>query len=208
MKRSSFLRIAPTTDRLTVRLTRCKACRRQFIPARPFITWCCEDCGAVVALDLLAKAERVAAKAQQGREAADRKVTRQRIAALKSRAQHLKEAQAAFNSYIRARDEIAGLPCVSCGRFHTGAYDAGHYRSVGAMPALRFSEINCHRQCVPCNQHKGGNIVEYRIGLVKRIGVLSVEWLEQDIHPARKYTIPEAQAIRAKYKLKRKELQA
>lgn len=136
---------------------------------------------------------------------ADRADTRKRLAALKSRASHLKDAQAAFNKFIRARD--AALPCVSCGRFHTGAWDAGHYRSVGAMPALRFVEINVHRQCVPCNQHKSGNVIEYRIGLVKRIGVLSVEWLEQD-HPAKKYTILEAQAIKATYKQKLKDFQA
>lgn len=74
------------------------------------------------------------------------------------------------------------------------------------MPALRFEELNVHKQCVPCNQHKAGNIVEYRIRLVERIGLALVEWLEQD-HPPAKFTIEDAQRIKAHYKQKLKELQ-
>ena len=44
-----------------------------------------------------------------------------------------KRAQDAINAYIRARDR--DLPCISCNRHHTGKYDAGHYRSVGACSA-------------------------------------------------------------------------
>jgi len=137
------------------------------------------------------------------REKKDRQVTRKRLDALKTRSDYLKQAQAAFNSYIRERDRE--LPCVSCGRFHDGAYDAGHYRSVGAMPALRFHELNTHRQCVPCNQHKAGNIVEYRLGLIKRIGLAMVDWLEMD-HPPAKYSIEEIKQIRATYVAKLKQL--
>ncbi|WP_221290116.1 recombination protein NinG [Massilia aurea] len=61
------------------------------------------------------------------------------------------------------------LRCISCGRHHTGIRDAGHYRSDGAQPALRFHEDDADKQCVPCNQHKGGNAIEYRIALRTRI---------------------------------------
>jgi hypothetical protein len=195
MKRTGFssvLRVA--SHNLAARKPRtrkCAECRKTFTPRTHMHVCCSLEC----ALD----------QNDKRKAKADRADTRKRLAALKSRASHLKDAQAAFNKFIRARD--AALPCVSCGRFHTGAWDAGHYRSVGAMPALRFVEINVHRQCVPCNQHKSGNVIEYRIGLVKRIGVLSVEWLEQD-HPAKKYTILEAQAIKATYKQKLKDFQA
>jgi len=50
---------------------------------------------------------------------ADRRAQKEK---LKTRKDWLREAQAAFNSYIRERDR--GLPCISCGRHHTGAYDA------------------------------------------------------------------------------------
>ncbi|WEF34876.1 recombination protein NinG [Pseudoduganella chitinolytica] len=136
-------------------------------------------------------------------EQQERKADRERKQQLKTRSEHLADAQAAFNAYIRARD--AHLPCISCGRYHTGAYDAGHYRSVGAQPALRFHEDNTHRQCVPCNQHKSGNAVEYRLGLIARIGAERVAFLELE-HPPAKYTIEDAQRIKAEYRAKLKQL--
>ena len=129
----------------------------------------------------------------------ERKVLKERREALKTRADYLREAQAAFNSFIRKRDEK--LPCISCGRFHTGSYDAGHYRSVGAMSSLRFDETNCHKQCVPCNQFKSGNILEYRLGLIKKIGQAAVDYLEND-HPPLALSIEEIKAVKATYKEK------
>jgi len=65
--------------------------------------------------------------------------------------------------------------------------DAGHYRSRGAAPHLRFNVFNCHAQSVKDNRHLSGNIVEYRMRLIERIGLERVERLEQD-HSYRKYT--------------------
>jgi hypothetical protein len=67
------------------------------------------------------------------------------------------------------------------------------------MSALRFNELNCHRQCAPCNNHKSGNITEYRIELIRRIGENLVEWLEKD-HPPHRWTIEELKGIRQYYK--------
>jgi 5-methylcytosine-specific restriction endonuclease McrA len=138
------------------------------------------------------------------REKKDRKETRTKLTALKTRSEWLKEAQVEFNRYIRERDR--DLPCISCGRFHGGSYDAGHYRSVGAAPHLRFNEDNCWRQCVPCNQHKAGNAIEYRIHLVERIGTERVSSLESD-NSVRKWSIDDAKRIKAEYRDKFKELQ-
>lgn len=199
MKRSVELKRTPFKPRLPdampkpppgPRKRKCRICKEHFLPRNSTHTACKPEC----ALE--------AAKLK--REALARRDDRLRKQKLKSRSRWLGEAQAAFNAYIRARD--AALPCISCGRHHEGAYDAGHYRSVGAMLALRFEELNVHKQCVPCNQHKAGNIVEYRIRLVDRIGLPMVEWLEQN-HPPAKYTIEDAQRIKALYKQKLKELQ-
>lgn len=89
---------------------------------------------------------------------------------------------------------------------HTGQWHAGHFLSVGAHPELRFLEINIWRQCKPCNVDLSGNVLLYRKELIKRIGIENVEFLEGP-HPARKYTIADAQAIKAEYKLKLKGLQ-
>lgn len=173
------------------RTRRCKICRTAFLPRSITHKACGPDCAATIAVT--------------ERERAERKETKARREAMKSRSAWLRDAQHAFNAFIRARD--ARLPCVSCGLYHEGAWDAGHYRSVGAAPALRFHEDNCHRQCVPCNQHKSGNIILYRIGLLARIGPDRLAFLEGP-HEPKKYSIEEAKAIRALYKAKLKEINA
>lgn len=119
------------------------------------------------------------------------------------RSHWMKKAQIAFNAYIRARD--AGKPCISSGRPLVGKFDAGHYRSVGAHPELRFCELNCHGQSVADNQHKSGNLVEYRINLISRIGLDAVEWLEGP-HEPKKYTIDDLKEIEKEYREKLKKL--
>lgn len=171
------------------RLKRCAVCREKFQPRSMTHKACSPECAAI--------------HAEATRKAQERKRDRERKQSLKTRQDWLREAQAAFNAFIRQRDH--DQPCISCGRFHTGSYDAGHYRSVGAQPALRFNEVNVHKQCVPCNQHKGGNIIEYRIRLVEKIGRVGVEWLEME-HPPAKYSIEDAKQIKAQYVAKFKQL--
>lgn len=188
----AFTRPVPTSEPKPPRGPRqrkCKVCRSLFVPRSITHKACGEECAVVVA--------------EEARKAAERKADRVRKVALKTRQQWLREAQTAFNSFIRVRDH--DQPCISCGRFHDGSYDSGHYRSVGAQPALRFDETNVHKQCVPCNQHKGGNIVEYRIRLIQKIGREAVELLEIE-HAPTKYTIEDAQRIKAVYKAKLRAL--
>lgn len=116
----------------------------------------------------------------------------------------IKKTQTIFNSYIRLRDDT--LPCVSCLRFHDGQYHAGHYRSVGANPELRFDPRNCHKQCAPCNDHLSGNLVNYRINLVAKHGVEFVDFLEGP-HKPKRYTIPELKELQQHYKQLIKELE-
>lgn len=122
----------------------------------------------------------------------------------RSRGEWLKLAQQAFNAWIRKRDH--GKPCISCGTTANVQYCAGHYRTVGACPELRFEPLNVHLQCNKnCNMEKSGNIIEYRIRLSAKIGAESLAWLE-GYHAPKKYTIPELQAIIAEYKAKLKSL--
>lgn len=178
-------------------------CRASFVPQRLGQAVCSPKCGLAIKEVNQAKARK--SLAQVGR--AEIKVRKE---ALKSRGDHMREAQAAVNEYVRLRD--AHLPCISCDStpndndLMTGSrWDAGHYRSVGACPELRFEPLNIHRQCVKCNRNLSGNAVEYRIRLVLRIGAEKVAWLE-GLHPARKYTVEEIKAIKAEYRAKTKEL--
>lgn len=167
----------------------CKQCRKKFEPARPMQAVCSPVCAANLA--------------RKKREKVERSELRRRKESAKTRHELIKDAQAAFNAFIRLRDR--DLPCISCGRHHNGQYHAGHYLSTGARPELRFEESNVHKQCQPCNTHLHGNLVLYRIGLIKRIGLSKVEWLEGP-HSAKKYTHDELRQIKATYAAKAKEL--
>ena len=141
------------------------------------------------------------ARAQQERQR--RKSQREAKDRIKTKSEHAKEAQAAFNAWVRARDEVDA--CISCGRHHKGQYHAGHYRTVGACPELRFEPLNAHKQCAPCNNHLSGNLVEYRIRLARKIGQDSLDWLEGP-HEPKRYTIEDLKAIKAEYRRKLREL--
>lgn len=133
---------------------------------------------------------------------------RVRKEALKTRYDWMREAQAAFNAYIRFRDR--NQPCICCGLPLTldavgGGYDCGHYRSVGSAPHLRFDERNAHGQRKRCNRYGAGRAVDYRIGLIRRIGLEAVEALESD-QTAKKYTIEDLKQIRETYRAKLRKL--
>lgn len=178
----------------------CKAegCRCRFIAEKEHVWWCSPECGAKLALAKLAKAR--AKKAKQ--ERAESRTAKQK---LKTRRDWMAEAQKAFNAYVRARDE--GLPCISCGVSQAAQWDAGHFRSVGAAAHLRFNEDNVHRQCSrPCNKDKSGNLLNYRRGLIERIGLARVEALENDNSTAR-LSIDDIKAIKEKYVAKKRRLE-
>jgi len=122
---------------------------------------------------------------------------------LKTRQEWIKEAQTAFNAYIRERDKDE--PCISCGRFHAGKYDAGHYRSTKAASHLRYCEDNVWKQCRPCNGPLSGNLLEYRIRLIQKIGFARVESLEND-NRIYKWTIEELKEIKSIYRQKLRDL--
>lgn len=149
------------------------------------------------------------AKREKKVATADKRETRAKLEKLKTRGQWQTEAQAAFNSFIRARDD--GKPCICCGRtgagqVHGGEWDAGHYRSRGSAPHLRFDERNVHAQLKQCNRYDSGNIVGYRLGLIARIGLAAVEALEADQAP-RHYSVDDLREIKRVYAAKTRELQ-
>lgn len=168
----------------------CRVCKQLFQATKPLQTVCSVECAFEQAKFKRAKDERVA-------QSEARKTLRLDRERLKTKADHAKEAQAAFNQFIRERDK--DQPCISCGRHHQGQYHAGHYRTVGSHPELRFEELNVHKQCSVCNNHKSGNIVDYRINLQKKIGAYSLEWLEGP-HDPKHYTIEDLKKIKATYK--------
>lgn len=180
---------------------KCAVCKGEYMRLRPLMKVCGPSCAITHAK---AQAERKQAKEQ----AAERKVIREKLAAMETKPQLTRKAQAAFNTFIRARD--AGKPCISCGRplsTEPNSYDAGHYRSVGSAPHMRFVETNCWAQCRHCNNYLSGNVVEYRKGLIERVGLAEVERLESD-QTVRKYTREALIEIARHYRAEARRLEA
>ena len=157
--------------------SKCKVCGTEYAKTRPMQKACSVECAIKHAGKLAAK-----------EAAQERKQTREKLKAMETYPQLVKKAQTAFNAFIRARD--AGKPCICCGEplgNEPNSFDAGHYRSVGSAPHMRFVEDNVHRQRKYCNNYLGGNHVEYRKGLLERIGMVRLEQIESD-QTIRKYT--------------------
>lgn len=177
-------------------MSKCKVCRSEFVKRSMTHKCCSPECA-----ETFAKLER--AKKERKEIAAKRET-------FKTRSQWMKEAQIAFNAYIRERDK--NRLCICCNRPISegggttgGLFDCGHYRSVGSAPHLRFDERNAHGQRKQCNRWGAGRAVDYRIGLIKRIGLEQVEALEAE-QTAKKYTSEELKEIKRIYTAKRKEL--
>jgi len=186
------------------------------MPQYDNIRWCSPAHGAIYAIELRTK-EKVKAEAKRikDKHQADKegRARRQKIReSFKTKSQWDKEAQSAFNRYIRIRDD--GKECVSCGNpligknnYLTGsAIDASHYRSRGAASHLKFNVFNVHSACTRCNRQLSGNAVEYRIRLIERIGLERVERLESDNEP-RRFDIPYLQRIKSIFTRKSRALE-
>jgi hypothetical protein len=146
----------------------CAHCQTSFQPQRMGQRVCSPICAA-----RLVKSDKKAERVQ----------TKSRKEAIKTIPQLIKEAQVEFNAFIRHRDR--DQPCICCGQplgadAVGGGYDCGHYRSTGSASHLRFDERNAHAQRKHCNRYGAGRAVDYRIGLIARIGLAAVEALESD----------------------------
>lgn len=202
MKRTPLQRKTPLIS--GPRRKRCPECRVMFMPSRSSQA----VCGEIECAIAHGKSEKGKETTRKALADIDRHDIKVRKEALKSRGDYMRDAQKAFNEFIRVRDQLAGHACISSGRpldWAGNAVDAGHYRSVGAAPHLRFDERNCHAQSKQDNRYLSGNAIDYRIGLIKRIGLLAVEELEAD-QSVRKYTVDDLKAITAEYRAKTREL--
>ena len=191
------------TKQIKPKKCRAPGCGQRFNPTMSTQKVCSVACAIAISKD--SKLQKVAARAITKQARQDLQERRER---LKTKGEHLREAQTAFNAYIRERDRLAGYACISSGRpldWNGNAVDAGHFRSVGAAPHLRFDENNCHAQSKHDNRYLSGNVAEYRLGLIQRIGLAAVEAIEADQAP-RRYTIEDLQAIKALYRQKLKDL--
>ncbi|WP_189635875.1 recombination protein NinG [Pseudomonas chlororaphis] len=190
------MRIAPKVPKPKT----CKnpACGTSFVPQRLGQKVCSPACG-------LATKDVNAEKARKALSEVGRKELQAAKERVKPKGQYMREAQSAFNAWVRLRD--AALGCVSCDKPATwpGQWHASHFRSVGSSPEHRFNPLNVHKACSVCNNHLSGNILGYRPELERRIGIEAVEALLGPSEP-RKYTVEDLKVITAEYRAKTREL--
>ena len=187
-------------------MKKCRICKAKFEPFNSLQVACSPACALKIGKKQAVKKAEKEAKAK-------RKWVREQKERIKPRNQWLKEAQAAFNKFIRTRDKHE--PCICCGQWGSdeawkpgGQWDAGHYLSVGSHPELRFDEANCHKQLKSCNagegkySHKRRTVSEeYRERLIEKIGQAEVERLEGP-NEAKHYSIEDFKEIKAYYNAK------
>ena len=169
-------------------------CKKKFDKIRANQLVCSYSCASAYTKQLRDKKEKKEWTARKKKVAEE----------LKTNSDHRKELQILVNKFIRLRDKDKG--CISCGQSLNTKFDAGHFRSVGSCPELRFNEENIHGQCVYCNQHLHGNLIQYRKRLIDRIGLEKVYYLESN-HEPKKYSILELIEMKVIYKSKIKSIE-
>lgn len=186
----------------------CKICKTKFTATFDNVWWCCPEHGFEYSQQLLAKKKIEAERKRKQEAQQERRELKIRKVALKTKPQWKKEAQAAFNKYVRLRD--AGLPCISCGsapeQKFGGTMDCGHYRSRGAAAHLSFNLHNTAGQCARCNRHDSGAQKAFEQGLIERIGAEKVEALNND-NSTRKFDIPYLKRIKSIFTRKARVLE-
>lgn len=186
---------------------KCSVCREWFHPAREGQFVCSFECASAhgkAANDAAKAAAQLKVKQQKNKAAkSERKRQAERRMAVKPISYFIKQAQQAFNDFIRYRDRH--LMCISCDRHHDGQYHAGHFRTTGANPELRFDEDNCHKQCSVCNNHLSGNLTAYRPALIAEIGQARFDAL-MGPHVLPKWSREDYIRIRDEYRAKLREL--
>jgi hypothetical protein len=158
-----------------------------------------DDCKLKESMAFIEK-QREAKRKKQNKEKADKKKS------LMTLQEWIKIAQATFNTYTRLVDKSLNNPCISCRKPLGTKYDAGHFYNANNHWNLRFDERNVHSQCVYCNQHLHGNLLEYRKQLEFYYGSTWLAELEKDANITRKFTIEEVKEINETYKNKIKSL--
>lgn len=168
-------------------MPRCKNCKDKFVVKYFLQKYCMEKDECIKAFVDAKKTTEINEKVSKMKEN------------LISHKDYIKLFQSVFNTFIRMRD--ADKPCVSCGVERCEEYHAGHFLA-STYQYHRFNENNVHKQCSKCNTHLRGNLIPYRIELIKRIGLAEVEYLEDSRHMMLEITIPELKEKIKEYKEK------
>jgi hypothetical protein len=183
-------------------MPKCKICKEPFVKIRPIQPTCKKfDC-MVAYVNKIANNKLKRNKQEEKRKwNAEKVVLREKT---KTLSDYMKETQKVFNEYIRLRDK--GLPCISCGATEYTP-SCGHYFPSGNYKSVTFDEDNNNVQCwYFCNSKMSGNLINYRIGLIKKIGEERFKQLEERARKIKQWQKHELIELTELYKQKIKEL--
>lgn len=155
--------------------------------------------------------------ADKQRKARERQADRARKKRRQKDAKRKKEIRKRSEWYALIQKEVnwyakhvlyRGHPCYTCGKPQRpgdsgGAFHAGHYRTVGGVPELRFELRNLRIQCFVCNHHGSGMRDVYRANLLDERGQRELDWLD-GAHPSLTEQFPTWQDLEAELKRWRK----
>lgn len=173
-------------------MPRCKNCKEKFEPRFNTMEKYCwnHDCKIIEAMNAYESNKMKQQKDWNKKKAQIKK-------SLLTKSDYMKLAQQVFNAWIRMRDQ--NELCISCNKPPLKK-NAGHYFSSGGHSNVRFNEDNVHLQCEHCNTYLSGNLLNYQIGIEKRIGGERLMQLYELAHIEKKWTIDELQNIIKEYK--------
>ncbi len=172
-------------------MPRCKHCKEKFEAIHFNQKYCTEDECMEVWVE---KAKQVQWKAKKRRMKDE----------LRTTSDYVKEAQKWVNKFVRLRDKDKN--CISCNQPLIGKFDAGHFFPA-TKASTRFDLRNISGQCVFCNRHKHGNLYQYHIRLLTKIGLKEFEDLERQSKKMKKWEKDELKDIIKLYKQKCKEIE-
>lgn len=104
------------------------------------------------------------------------------------------EADRVFSLWIRKRDKNTCFTCGAKGKY----MQCGHF-VPRQHNSLRYSEINCHCQCVACNVFKKGNMDEYADRLEDKYGFGIIQKLKETKHKIKQFKSSDLEEIIKKY---------
>jgi len=127
-----------------------------------------------------------------------KKIKKVKVKKKKTLRQLKKELDRVFSLWIRSRDAHR---CFTCDKvMGPKESQCGHFISRSHFNT-RYSEVNCHVQCVSCNVFKHGNMPEYAERLMQRYGPEIITKLNKEKHILKNWSTKELEALIERYKL-------
>lgn len=129
------------------------------------------------------------------------KVTKPKTAKKPTRMQLVAKLDKVFSEYVRRSNANNGITtCVTCGdKDKWQNHQNGHFFTRGRY-STRWSEANCHVQCLRCNVFLGGNYIPYTLYMIDRFGREQLDELERKSKLSTKITTVELTEMIERYK--------